>query len=78
MANMTCRIADKVHKVAVGAGFTQQKIADVLNLSRTSVSDRIHGRIPFTATEIFILAGTLQVKLEKFFPDEVAPVEDAD
>lgn len=68
MTSTTQRIAAKVRGVSAERRLTQQGIADALELSRTSVVERINGRVPFTATEILILARTLNVQVGRFFP----------
>jgi len=77
MANTTERIADKVRGIAAEKRSSQQNTADILGISRTSVVERMNGRIPFTATEILLLATAWQVPVSRFFPREIAIVEAA-
>lgn len=70
MTSTTQRIAAKVRGVSAERRVTQQGIADALLLSRTSVVERINGRVPFTATEILTLAIEMRVPVERFFPTE--------
>lgn len=70
MTSSTQRIAAKVRGVAAERRLTQQGIADALRLSRTSVVERINGRVPFTATEILTLALEMRVPVSRFFPSE--------
>lgn len=69
MTSTTTAIADKVRGVAAEKRFTQQRIAEVLGISRTQITERYQGRVPFTATEIFTLAEALDVPLGRLFPD---------
>lgn len=68
MSTTTKRIADKVRGVAAEKRFTQQRIANCLQLSRYSVGQRINGRVPFTATELYDLAVLMNVPVSRFFP----------
>ena len=70
MQTTTETIAAKVRGVAAEKRYTQKRIADTLSISRTSVVERINGRIPFTATEILDLARSMRVSPSRFFPDE--------
>lgn len=69
MTSTTQRIAAKVRGVAAERRLTQQGIADALQLSRTSVVERINGRVPFTAPEILTLAQKMSVPVTRFFPE---------
>lgn len=69
MATTTERIANKVRGAAAESGFTQQRIADTIGISRASVVERINGRVPFTGSEIFALANAMGLPVERFFPD---------
>lgn len=68
MTNATERIADKIRGLAAEKRFTQQRIASVLEISRTSVVERMNGRIPFTAAEVLILAEAMNEPVARFFP----------
>lgn len=69
MTTTTERIAAKVRGIAAEHRFTQQGIAEALGISRTSVVERINGRVPFTATELYKLALAMDVRVERFFPE---------
>lgn len=69
MKSTTERIAAKVRGLAAEHRFTQQRLADVLDISRTSVVERINGRVPFTGVEILTLAEAMDVPVSRFFPE---------
>lgn len=68
MTSTTEGIAARVRGVAAEKRFTQQRIADTLGLSRTSVVERFNSRIPWTATEIFELSSAMGEPVSRFFP----------
>ena len=68
MSSKVERIASKVRGVAAEHRFTQQRIADTLDISRTSVTERYQGRVPFTAPEILTLAEEMNEPVARFFP----------
>lgn len=72
MTSATEQIAAKVRGVAAEHRFTQQRIAETLGLSRTAVVERVQGRVPFTAPEVFALAAAFDVPVSRFFPDVVS------
>lgn len=72
MPETTTAIADKVRGVAAEKRFTQKHIATTLNISRTSVVERVNGRIPFTGAELLTLASAMNVPITRFFPEAVA------
>lgn len=72
MTNTTQRIANRVRGVAAEHGFTQQRIADATGLSRTSVVERINGRVSFTAAELLDLATAMNVPVARLFPEPSA------
>lgn len=74
MTNPTQRIANRVRGVAAEHRFTQQRIADTLGLSRTSVVERMQGRVPWSATELLTLAEAMRVPVSRFFPDSLERV----
>lgn len=80
MTDADTSIADKVRGVAAEKRYTQERIALTLGLSRTSVVERINGRIPFSGPELLKLARVMGVPPARFFPtaDDVpsAPVPD--
>lgn len=65
-------ISDKVRGVAAEKRFTQQRVAEALKISRTSVVERYQGRVPFTGPELFTLSTEMGVPVSRFFPEEVA------
>lgn len=69
MTETTTAIADKVRGVAAEKRFTQDRIARTLGLSRTSVVERVNGRIPFAGAELFTLAQAMDVPVSRFFPE---------
>ena len=69
MTTSNSDIADKVRGVAAEKRFTQARIAEALELSRTSVVERYTGRVPFTAPEVFTLASAMDVPVSRFFPE---------
>ena len=71
MPNTNTVIADRVRGVAAEKRLSQQRVADILSLSRTSVTERYSGRVPFTAPELFTLAGALNVDVARFYPEPV-------
>ena len=72
MPNDQKRIADRVRGIAAEHRLTQQAIADVLTISRTSVNERYKGRVPFTATELLVLARQTGEPVSRFYPEDVA------
>lgn len=71
MTSTTTAIADKVRGVAAEKRFTQQRIAEVLGIARTTLTERIQGRVPFSAPEIYALANAFDVPLARLFPEDV-------
>ena len=69
MTDASKAIADKVRGVAAEKRFTQARIADTLGIARSSVAERINGRVPFSAPELFVLAGAMSVSIVRFFPE---------
>lgn len=69
MRDATTQIADKVRGVAAEHHLTQQGVADIIRRDRKSVHERWHGRVPFTAAEIFAIAAATGVTVTRFFPD---------
>lgn len=71
MTDTTAAIADKVRGVAAEKRFTQKRIAETLDLSRTSIVERYGGRVPYTGVELFELAEAMHVPVTRFFPEAV-------
>lgn len=72
MTDTTTAIADKVRGVAAEKRFTQGRMAESLGLSRTSIVERMNGRVAFTGAEILTLAQIMNVPVTRFFPEAVA------
>lgn len=69
MQNATIEIADRVRGIAVEKRYTHDRIARLLDMSRTSVSARMNGTIPWTGAELLMLAAVFRVAPSRFFPD---------
>ncbi|WP_194385153.1 helix-turn-helix domain-containing protein [Microbacterium luteum] len=69
MTQTTSRIADKVRGVAAEKRFTQGAIAQALGIARSSVAERLAGRVSFTADEILKLSAAMDVPVSRFFPE---------
>ena len=69
MPDAMTNIADRVRGIAVEKRFTHDRIASLLRLSRTSVSARMNGSIPWTGAELLILAAAFRISPARFFPD---------
>ena len=69
MTQTTSRIADKVRGVAAEKRFTQGTIAQTLGIARSSVAERIAGRVSFTADELLALSIAMDVPVSRFFPE---------
>ncbi|WP_069649668.1 helix-turn-helix transcriptional regulator [Caloranaerobacter ferrireducens] len=52
-------------------GFTQEQIAQLLNISVQSYNKKENGKVPFTANELKTLADFFGVAMENFFKDNV-------
>lgn len=63
-------ISNKVRGVAAERGYTQQRTAQALGISRTALVDRYAGRTSFKADELLTLAVVMRVPVERFFPTE--------
>lgn len=72
MSNASQEIANKVRGIAAEKRFTQERIAAILGLARSSVSQRYSGATPFTAPELYILATAFDIDISRFFPERVA------
>lgn len=56
--------------VAAEKGFTQERTALTIGISRTQLVERYAGRTSFKADEILKLAIEMRVPVERFFPTE--------
>lgn len=70
MPNFQTGIPDKVRGVAAEKGYSQDRMARLLDISRTQVVERYQGRVDFRATELLKLAIDMRVPVERFFPTE--------
>lgn len=70
MTNQLIGIPDKVRGVAVERGYTQERIAKVLEISRTQLVERYAGRVSFKADELLLLSREMRVPIDRFFPNE--------
>lgn len=70
MTNSRIGIPDKVRGVAAEQGWTQERTALTIGISRTQLVERYAGRISFKADEILALAMAMRVPVERFFPSE--------
>lgn len=68
MMNEQTGIPHKVRGVAAEKGYTQERIAKTLKISRTQLVERYAGRVSFKADEILTLAIEMRVPVERFFP----------
>lgn len=78
MTNSRIGIPDKVRGVAAEKGYTQDRLAQTIRISRTQLVERLGGRIPFKADEILTLAFEMRVPVERFFPTEAEMREASD
>lgn len=69
MQNAMTEIANRVRGIAVEKRFTHERIASLLHLSRTSVSARMNGLIPWTGPELLTLAAVWRISPARFFPE---------
>lgn len=70
MTNATNEIADRVRGIATEKRYTHDRIAALLRRSRTSISQRMNGTIPWTGAELLILAAAWRIDPKRFFPDQ--------
>lgn len=68
MLTKTEAIAAKVRGVSAESRFTQQRMADTLGISRTSVVERMQGRVAWSAPELFALSLAMRQPIGRFFP----------
>lgn len=69
MTETMTAIADRVRGIAAEKRYTQRRIAAVLGLSRSSVTERLNGRVSFSAAELYVLANEMGVPVTRFFPE---------
>lgn len=70
MTNSRIGIPDKVRGVAAEKGYTQERTALTIGISRTQYAERLAGRTSFKADELLKLAREMRVPIERFFPTE--------
>lgn len=70
MTKQRIGIPDKVRGVAAEVGYTQERIAQTIGISRTQLVERFGGRTAFKADELLVLAFEMRVPVERFFPSE--------
>lgn len=77
MTNHSVGIPEKVRGVAAEKGYTQERIAKALEISRTQLVERYAGRVSFKADEILTLSLEMRVPVARFFPnaDELVAVD---
>ncbi|MGO1267343.1 MAG: helix-turn-helix domain-containing protein [Microbacterium gubbeenense] len=63
------RIATKVRGLAAEHGYSQERIAAKLGLSRGAVGQRVRGEVPIAASEVLVLALEFDVPVARFFPE---------
>lgn len=64
-------IADRARGVFAELHCSQQQIADILELSRGSVNERLNYRVAFTAPEILVLSRRLDVPISRFYGEDL-------
>ena len=62
------QIANMVRGVATEKRYGQQNVANVLGISRSAVSERYTGKVPFGAHELLALSDEFGVPVTRFFP----------
>jgi transcriptional regulator with XRE-family HTH domain len=70
MTDSRIGIPDKVRGVAAEKGYTQERTAQTIGISRTQLVERYAGRTSFKADEILALALAMRVPIARFFPSE--------
>lgn len=77
MTNRKTGIPDKVRGVAAEKGWTQDRVAASIGISRTQLVQRYAGRTSFRADELLTLAHDMRVPIARFFPTEAELESDA-
>jgi len=67
----------RVKALRVNKGITQTKMAEMLGLSQTNLSNMESGRTAITTQNLFKMQGILNCKMADFFVDFDADAEDA-
>jgi len=69
MKDDMAQIADRVRGVIAEKRLDQEAVASILGISRQSVSQRLRGKVAFTAPELFRLAVALSLPVWRFYPE---------
>lgn len=69
MPDESTRIANKVRGLASEHRCSQERVGEILGLSRQAVNVRFNGRVPFTATELYTLACEWNTPIQRFYPE---------
>jgi transcriptional regulator with XRE-family HTH domain len=69
--NVNLPIGQNVRAERVRRGEKQDSVARVLGISQASYSERERGEVPFTGTELFLIAVAFEIDVSTFFPSEV-------
>ena len=67
----------RVKTLRINKGITQTKMAELLGLSQTNLSNMESGRTAITTQNLFKMQGILNCKMADFFVDFDADAEDA-
>jgi len=80
MTNQRIGIPDKVRGVAAEKGYTQERTARTIGISRTQLVERYAGRTSFKAEELLTLSIEMRVPVSRFYPteEELRQADDAD
>lgn len=78
MTDSRIGIPDKVRGVAAEKGYTQERTAQTIGISRTQLVERYAGRTSFKADEILALALAMRVPVARFFPSEAEIYAESD
>lgn len=71
------RVAEEVRAAVARKRTTQGELAAALGLSQAAVSRRLVGMVPFSVSEIYVVAEVLGVAVSTLLPDERATVRSA-
>lgn len=69
-------IADKVRGVASEKRATQEDVAEILGVSRQTISERYAGKVAFTGPQLLHLSRRWNVPVERFYPGPDDKVDD--
>ena len=71
------RVGEQVRFWMYRRGIHQPQIAKVLNLTAATVSRKIAGKVPWTATELAKTAAVLDVPLTELMPEDTVEIAKA-